>query len=181
MPDTIPATADVMQISQLLQNGSGARLIDVRTEAEFNQAHIPGSRHLPLSTLRKNVAELASTPQDHLVLVCAGGARAEQARQLLQTAGFSRLTVLRGGLNAWEQSEAPLHRGSSNWTMERQVRLVAGMLVLIGVLSSLAFEPLKWIAGFVGAGLTFAALSNTCAMAKVLSLLPHNHARRCDC
>lgn len=180
MSDTIPATADVRQVSQLLQSGSGARLIDVRTEAEFNQAHIPGSRHVPLSKLRKTAGELAAT-QEHLVLVCASGVRAEQARQTLQTAGLTQLTVLTGGVNAWEQSDEPLHRGGSTWTMERQVRLVAGMLVLIGVLSSLAFEPLKWIAGFVGAGLTFAALSNTCAMAKVLSLLPHNRGRRCDC
>ncbi|WP_372448874.1 YgaP family membrane protein [Saccharopolyspora endophytica] len=60
--------------------------------------------------------------------------------------------------------------------MERQVRLTAGLLVFIGVVASTAYEPLKWIAGFVGAGLTFAAVTNTCAMSRVLGLLPHNRA-----
>lgn len=64
--------------------------------------------------------------------------------------------------------------------MERQVRLVAGMAVVLGIVSSIAYEPLKWIAGLVGAGLTFAAITNTCAMSRVLGLLPHNRTRSAD-
>lgn len=69
-----------------------------------------------------------------------------------------------------------MNRGRGTWAMERQVRLTAGLLVLTGTVASAAYEPLKWVAGFVGAGLTFAAVTNTCAMSRVLELLPHNRS-----
>ena len=124
-----------------------------------------------------------TTPYQHgdsVVLVCASGGRAEQARTLLESASLDRLSVLRGGITGWEQQGGELNQGRGTWAMERQVRLVAGLLVLTGVVASTAYEPLKWVAGFVGAGLTFAAVSNTCAMSRVLGLLPHNHTPRTD-
>ncbi|WP_048876518.1 rhodanese-like domain-containing protein [Saccharomonospora saliphila] len=168
---------DTPQVRTLLDDNPRTRVIDVRTPGEFAAAHIPGSYNVPLDLLREHRAELTAAHDDPIVLVCASGARADQAFTVLQSVGSDKLSVLSGGITGWRQHDAPLNRGSGTWAMERQVRLAAGLLVLTGVVASTAYEPLKWIAGFVGGGLTFAALTNTCAMSRVLALLPHNRIR----
>nr|WP_242688340.1 rhodanese-like domain-containing protein [Actinopolyspora sp. BKK1] len=176
----MPVTMETPQVRNLLETNPRTRLIDVRTPGEFAAAHIPGSSNVPLDLLREHRSELTASHEDPVVLVCASGARAEQARSVLETAGLDQLSVLSGGVTGWQQHDAPMNHGSGTWGMERQVRLTAGLLVLAGVLASIAYEPLKWIAGFVGGGLTFAAISNTCAMSRVLGLLPHNRTRKGD-
>ena len=173
MPQPLPKTVDTAQVRDF-HEAEQVRLIDVRTSGEFASAHNSGSYNVPLDLLREHQRELTAQHGDPVVLVCASGARAEQARTLLETAGLDRLSVLCGGITSWENEGGPLNRGRGTWAMERQVRLVAGLLVLTGVVASTAYEPLKWIAGCVGAGLTFAAVTNTCAMSRVLGLLPHN-------
>ncbi|MBQ6642981.1 MAG: rhodanese-like domain-containing protein [Saccharopolyspora sp.] len=180
MPHTPPTTVEPAQVREFREADPQVRLIDVRTPGEFAATHIPGSYNVPLDLLREHRAELTAQHGDPVVLVCASGARAEQARALLETAGLDRISVLRGGITGWEGEGGDLDRGRGTWAMERQVRLVAGLLVLTGVVASTAYEPLKWISGFVGAGLTFAALSNTCAMSRVLGLLPHNRTAATD-
>ena len=174
MPKTLPTTVDGAQVRESREADPQIRLIDVRTPGEFASSHIPGSYNVPLDLLREHREELTAQHGDPVVLVCASGARAEQARALLESAGLERLSVLRGGITSWEQDGGDLNRGRGTWAMERQVRLVAGVLVLTGVVASTAFAPLKWMAGFVGVGLAFAAVTNTCAMSRVLGLLPHN-------
>jgi hypothetical protein len=66
------------------------------------------------------------------------------------------------------------------WELERQVRLVAGSIVLSSVVGSVAVPRLKWLAAAIGAGLTYAAVSNTCAMATALSKLPYNRGAASD-
>lgn len=175
MPDTAPQVMDAAQVSQLLRSNTDVRLVDVRTPAEYQHAHIPGSHNVPLAQLRERRDDLLADDEQVLVLVCASGKRAEQARKVLGGAGASHVAVLRGGITAWEDHGAELRRGArARWAMERQVRLASGSLVLAGVLGSLAYQPLVWLAGFIGAGLTFAGLTNTCGMARVLALLPYN-------
>ena len=180
MPKTLPKLVDTAEVREVRETDPQIRLIDVRTPGEFVSSHIPGSYNVPLDLLREHRAELTAQHGDPVVLVCASGARAEQARALLETAGLDRISVLRGGITGWEGEGGDLDRGRGTWAMERQVRLVAGLLVLTGVVASTAYEPLKWISGFVGAGLTFAALSNTCAMSRALGLLPHNRTAASD-
>jgi len=180
MTPILPTLVDTAQIREFRETGSQLRLIDVRTPGEFASAHIPGSYNVPLDLLREHREELTARHGDPVVLVCASGARAEQARDLLETSGLDLLSVLRGGITGWKQDGGELNRGQGTWAMERQVRLAAGLLVLAGVVASTVVEPLKWIAGFVGAGLTFAAVTNTCAMSRVLGLLPHNRTHRTD-
>ncbi|WP_338600394.1 rhodanese-like domain-containing protein [Saccharopolyspora sp. SCSIO 74807] len=174
MPKTLPKLVDTAEVREVRETDPQIRLIDVRTPGEFVSSHIPGSYNVPLDLLREHRDELTAQHGDPVVLVCASGGRAEQARSLLETAGLERLSVLRGGITGWGREGGELNRGRGTWAMERQVRLAAGLLVLTGVVASIAYEPLKWIAGFVGAGLTFAAVTDTCAMSRVLGLLPHN-------
>lgn len=159
--------------------GAGPTLVDVRTPAEFETAHIPGAWNLPLDELDRACADIAALDAP-VVLVCQSGKRAEVARQRILAATGVKTQVLEGGVLAWETLGGDIQRGEARWELERQVRLVAGSLVLGSILASLAFPPAKWLAGAVGAGLTFAALSNTCAMATLLGKLPYNRGTNCS-
>ena len=179
---TVPTVdrIDSNRLRELRAEDPDARILDVRSGGEFETVHIPGSYNVPLDTLREHVRDLASV-EHPVVLVCQTGGRAAQAHENLTEAGKETLHILDGGIAAWEASGGDVVRGDiSRWAMDRQVRLVAGSLVLAGVVASLAVPGAKWIAGGVGAGLTYSAVSNTCAMATVLGKLPYNRTDKCD-
>ncbi|GFJ95449.1 sulfurtransferase [Phytohabitans rumicis] len=155
-------------------------MLDVRTPAEFETAHIPGSYNVPLDLLKEHRAELGDHLDEDVVLVCRSGARAAQAGQALEQTGLPNLKVLTGGILAWQATNAPVNHGRPRWDLERQVRLAAGSIVLVSILASLVLPGAKWVAGFIGAGLTFAAVTNTCAMGMLLSKLPYNRGANCD-
>lgn len=171
---------DSAQLRQLISDDPLIRVLDVRTGGEFDSVHISGSYNVPLDTLAEHASDLAEL--DHpVVLVCKSGARADQAHGKLTGAGKQRLHLLDGGLDAWLASGGDVVRGSSEtWAMDRQVRLVAGSISLVGILASLVAPKAKWLAGGVAAGLTFSAVSNTCAMGNALAKLPYNKGRGCD-
>ncbi|MCU7729390.1 rhodanese-like domain-containing protein [Actinoplanes sp. KI2] len=175
-----PATLDVATLRELVAAGTAPRLIDVRTPAEFETAHVPGSYNVPLDLLREHRDELRHHLDEQVVLVCRSGQRATQAEQGLRVAGLPNLRILQGGITAWQAAGAPVTTGIPRWDLERQVRLVAGGIVLLAVLASIAFEPAKWIAALIGGGLAVAALTNTCAMGMLLSRLPYNRGPRTD-
>lgn len=182
MTITVPSTdvIDVGRLRQLQHEDPDLRVLDVRTGGEFATAHIPGSYNVPLDTLGEHVRDLADV--DHpVVLVCQTGGRATQAHEKLTAAGKSTLHILEGGINSWQSAGGDIVRGDTErWAMDRQVRLVAGSLVVAGIAVSTVVPGAKWIAGAVGSGLTYSALSNTCAMAAVLSKLPYNRTDDCD-
>lgn len=155
-------------------------LLDVRTPAEYESAHIPGSIRVSLDELHAETDTVAALLPDHAVVVCRSGTRAEQACRALAGTGRDDLRILDGGIQAWERSGGALSRGRERWDLERQVRLVAGSLVLTGVLASLLWRPGAILAGGVGAGLTFAATTNTCAMGMLLAKLPYNRGAACE-
>ncbi|MGW8363272.1 rhodanese-like domain-containing protein [Streptomyces wedmorensis] len=167
-------------LRRLTDEGRAPRLLDVRTPAEFRTAHIPGSYNVPLHTLREHRAELRSHLDEEVVLVCRSGARASQAEQALAEVGLPNLRVLEGGMNAWEAADAPVMRGPERWDMERQVRLVAGSIVLTTGLVGVLVPGVHLVGTAVGAGLTYAALSNSCMMGVLLSKLPYNRGPRVD-
>lgn len=158
---------------------SEVRIIDVRTTGEFESAHIPGAYNVPLDQLSEHSTELSSVKQT-VVLVCQSGARSVKAEESLRAAGMCNMRLLEGGMGAWATAGLPVKVTKARWSLERQVRLVAGSIVLISILFSIAFPWTRFIGGFVGAGLTFAALSNTCAMGMMLAKLPYNRGASCD-
>lgn len=171
---------DSSQLRQLIDEDPLIRVLDVRTGGEFDSVHIPGSYNVPLDTLGEHARDLAEL--DHpIVLVCKSGARADQAHGKLTGAGKQRLHLLDGGLDAWVAGGGDVvHGTTTTWAMDRQVRLVAGTISLVGIVASVFAPKAKWLAGGVAAGLTFSALSNTCAMGNVLAKLPYNKGRGCD-
>lgn len=178
-------TADVItsiELRELLESHRDApRIVDVRTPAEFETAHIPGSHNVPLDVLDKHTAETAARLEYRdAVLVCRSGQRSTRAQTLLRNAGVTGGRILEGGVTDWEGRGFVLDRGVQRWDLERQVRLVAGSVVLSSVLGSVAVPRLKWVAAAIGGGLTFAALTNTCAMATALAKLPYNRGATPD-
>ena len=156
------------------------KLVDVRTPAEFESVHIPGSTNLPLDLLERHKEELATCLTEPVVLICRSGARAEQARLALARVGVLDTAVLDGGMLQWERAGGAVERGRPRWDLERQVRLVAGSLVLGAVAASAIVSPAKWLAGAVGAGLAIAAIRNDCPMGMLLSKLPYNQGAACN-
>ena len=176
-----PRLLDAPSLAEHLASDDAPRILDVRTPAEFETSHIPGSYNVPLDTLREHRGELKRHLDEDVVLVCRSGGRAAQAEEAFAGVGLPGLRVLDGGMDAWESTGAPLNRGRQTWELERQVRLVAGSMVALGVLGSVKAPALKWVAGAIGVGLSGAALTNTCAMGMALSKMPWNQtASPCD-
>ncbi len=63
------------------------------------------------------------------------------------------------------------------WALERQIRLVAGSIVLFAVVASIWWPPARYLAGAIGLGLTLAAITDTCLMGNMLMRLPYNRIR----
>ncbi len=155
-------------------------VIDVRTGAEFESLHIPGSHSVPLNVLDERAADLAALDRP-AVLVCQSGARSQSALEVLGGAGKTDIWSLDGGLIAWQAAGGDTAAGASaTWAMDRQVRLAAGSLVLTGILGSLIKPNAKWLAGGIGTGLVYSAISNTCTMGDMLSKLPYNKVEGYD-
>ncbi|NYV73023.1 rhodanese-like domain-containing protein [Streptomyces sp. UH6] len=181
MTTTANATAFTpAALQHLIGNGTAPRLLDVRTPGEFQTSHIPGAYNVPLDTLREHRGELRRHLDEDVVLICRSGARASQAEQALAEVGLPNLRVLDGGMMAWEASGAPVNRGPERWELERQVRLIAGSVVLVSGVVGFFVPGVHLIGTAIGAGLTFAAVSNTCAMGMMLSKLPYNRGPRTD-
>ena len=169
-------------LRKAVQRGaSGLVVVDVRSPGEFAAAHIRGSYNVPLDALPEVASRLSTLRDETVALVCRTGVRAGQAEAILRGAGVDSARVLAGGVEDWEQAGLPLDRGRGTWSIERQVRAIAGGLVLTGVLGSVFVNrKLLWLSGFVGGGLLFAGLTDFCGMAMLLMRLPFNRANRMD-
>lgn len=156
---------------------NAVQLIDVREPSEFAGEHIPGATLIPLSSFDPNQVPRQSSPQ--VVLYCQSSNRSGQAAKQLLEAGFEKVTHLEGGLNAWKQAGYPTKvNKNAPISIMRQVQIVAGSLVFTGTLLGAFVSP--WfllLSGFVGCGLIFAGVSNTCMMARLLAKLPYNQQR----
>ncbi|GAB4243992.1 MAG: rhodanese-like domain-containing protein [Candidatus Methylacidiphilales bacterium] len=151
-------------------------LIDVRTPAEFEEVHIPGSHLVPLHTLDDAKARDLAGRAKEWVLVCRSGNRARQAAEKLAAAGADQLLVLEGGITAWESTGGQVHRGRKTISIERQVRIGAGSLVLLGVILGVTLN--LWflvLSAFVGCGLIFAGITDWCGMGLLLARMPWNN------
>ncbi len=171
---TAPDTVDATTVIDWARRPDDVTIIDVRTPAEFETMHIPGAYNVPVTLLGEHAAQFAARLDRKVVLVCQSGARASQARLRLAGVGAQNLHILDGGVPAYASAGGDVVRGRSRWAMDRQVRLAAGSLVLTSILASLKLPAARFLAGGIGAGLAFAAATDSCAMSKALGLLPYN-------
>jgi rhodanese-related sulfurtransferase len=164
---------DVRTLQDWLAAGRRPQLVDVRSAAEFAVAHLPGAVNIPLEQIERRTVDLeANAP---VVLICQMGGRARQAAALLAESGKD-LYVLEGGTEAWLKAGNPgVRTTAARWALERQIRLAAGVLVVVGVLLAAAVSP-WWLLlpGLVGCGLAFAGFTGFCLMGEALARLPWN-------
>jgi rhodanese-related sulfurtransferase len=179
---TTPTTRDPGQVRSRLHE---LTVIDVRTPGEYAGGHLPGALNIPLDQLHQALPDIRTAAKSaDILVVCASGARSENACRVLAENGIATST-LAGGTSAWAAQGHGLHRPEgttkATWSMERQVRFTAGSVVLLGLLLGLVVHPaLQLLSAGIAGGLVFSALTNTCGMAAVLAKLPHNRPRRAD-
>lgn len=163
-----------------LDSADAPRMLDVRTPGEFETVHIPGAYNVPLDLLREHRDEIRRHLDEQVVLVCRSGQRAAQAEEALRNAGLVNVHILEGGMDSWQANGFDVNRGAQRWELERQVRLLAGLIVAISVLVGVFVPGVQWVAFVMGAGLAAAAATNTCLMGMTLAKLPYNRGPKCD-
>lgn len=160
-------------------------VIDVRTPAEYASGHLPGALNIPLGDIRRALPEMRHAAQaGDVLVVCASGARSENACKILGQQGVDTATLV-GGTGAWAARGYDLRipdarHTRAGWSMERQVRFTAGTVVLLGLLLGLLAHPALLLSAGIAGGLVFSAVTNTCGMAALLAKLPHNRPGAAD-
>lgn len=164
-------------------------VIDVRTKMEHDEKRLKSNHiHVPLDDLnpadfmmRRGLDKGAA-----VYILCRSGKRAAQAAEKFNAAGYANIFVVDGGLMACEecghaveghtvQTNASAHKDAAPLSLERQVRVAAGLLAGVGALLGLVVHPLFTIIPlFVGGGLVFAGITDRCGMALILTKAPWN-------
>lgn len=158
----------------------GTTLVDVREHAEFAGGRVSGAKLVPLREIEKRHSELDHT---HTVYVmCRSGRRSAEAQKRLRSLGFHNVVNVRGGFEAWKSEDLPVEQDErAPWSLERQVRFIAGTIVVASVALAYLVSPhFMLVGGFVGAGLAFAGATDWCGMAMVLARMPWNRAVRSE-
>jgi len=156
-----------------------SQLVDVRSASEFASGHIPGAVNIPMDQIESRLDDLCPTVP--VVLICQMGKRARVTAGLLEPCKL-QIAVLEGGTSAWIRAGLPVVSSvKTRWSLERQVRLGAGLLVLTGAGLALTVN-VNWLflSAFAGLGLTFAGLTDICLMAEVLAKMPWNGRSQCS-
>jgi rhodanese-related sulfurtransferase len=170
-------------LARVQQTDAAIELIDVRTPAEFSEVHINFARNVPLDRLDEAFpASRASQTGGPLYVVCRTGGRGRQACERLAKAGYGDVINVEGGTLAWEAQGLPVVRGEKVISLERQVRITAGSLVLLGAVLALLVHPYCiGLSAFVGAGLIFSGVTDTCGMGLLLARMPWNQVAQPTC
>lgn len=164
---------DAQTLKQWLDENA-VNLIDVRETAEYATERIPGAKLHPLSQF--NPDRVRPSEGKKLVLYCQSGNRSAKAARQCLDAGFNYVIHLRGGIPTWKNAGYPIEKSkNAPISLFRQVQIVAGSLVVLGTVLGVFVSPkFLLLSGFVGAGLVFAGVTNTCAMGMLLAKLPYN-------
>ena len=166
-------------------DGKKINLIDVRTAAEYRAGHVAGAKLIPLDEF--NADTLAETEihsgvdyAQPVYLTCNAGQRAQQAAQRLIDAGYQNVALLEGGTLAWQKAGLPMNRCGNAISLERQVQITIGILLVLKVIFGFTVHELFFVAiPFIGAGLIFAGISNWCGLSRLIAALPWNQNRNC--
>ena len=167
------------EVFKILKAGTKCQIVDVREYPEYEAEHVAGTCLVPLSELPWSVNQVDKSQK--LYVLCENGTRSKKAAEIFAQSGHNDVAYIEGGILAWKSQGLPTETGKTSvWSMERQVRFAAGGLVTIGVLLGLLVHP-AWtgLSAFVGAGLAFSAVTDTCGMAMVLAKLPWNKKPSC--
>jgi rhodanese-related sulfurtransferase len=172
-------TISPRQLADLCKSGQ-IDLIDVRTPVEYRELHATAARNVPLDRLDPVAVMQArnGSKDEPLYVICRSGSRGRQACERFLAAGFPGVVNVEGGTLAWAECGLPVVRGRTAISLERQVRIAAGLLVLLGALLGWLVHPaFVGLAALVGAGLVFAGITDTCGMGLLLARMPWNQVK----
>ncbi len=162
--------------------GTPSLCIDVRTPLEHREVHAEGTTLLPLDRLDAEAVRQLRSSDEPVYLFCRSGNRASQAQVKLAAAGLTGCHVVEGGTDAWTAAGLPVVRGKKGMSLERQLRIAAGFLVVLGVVLAWTVHPYAIaLSGFVGAGLMFAGLTDWCGLGLVIARMPWNRVATTPC
>ena len=165
----------VSQSHKILKENSSVVLVDVRTPAEYGSVHAERALNHPMESL--DVERLPFGKQDEIHIICQSGGRSLKVSQKLEAAGFCNIVNVEGGTSAWHGTGLPVVEGKKAMSLERQVRIAAGSLVVIGVAVGHFVNPAGFgLSAFIGAGLVFAGVTDTCGMGMMIAKMPWNRA-----
>ena len=170
-------TISVGELSSMLQAGTPLTFIDVRTPGEYERLHLAAAQLVPLVGLDPaHIATLRKSPDEPIFAICASGARSAMACKKLDAAGVSPAISVEGGIAAWEAAGLPVERaGPEVMSIERQVRIGAGLVVLTGLILGKKVHPrFRFLAAFAGTGLLLSGLTDYCGLALLLAKAPWN-------
>jgi len=173
------ATISPLSLKTLYDREPGIHVFDVRTPAEFQELRLPFSKLAPLEALkpRELVKQAGIGDADTIYLSCKTGTRSRMAAEKFLKEGFGNVSVVEGGVEAWEAAGLPVIRGRKVISLERQVRIAAGSLVVLGLTLGYTVHPgVVGLSAFVGCGLVFAGITDTCGMGMLLARMPWNQA-----
>lgn len=165
------------ELHSRLGDESETQIIDVRTPVEFNEVHVASATNVPLDTIdaRKFLADRNGRSERPLYIICRSGSRAQRACEMFAKTGFEEAYSVAGGTDAWVAAGLPVQRGRKAISLERQVRIAAGLLVLIGLGLGLGVNDyFLGISAIVGAGLVVAGATDWCGMGMLLTRMPWN-------
>jgi rhodanese-related sulfurtransferase len=172
-------TISPQQLADLCKTGK-IELIDVRTPIEFRELHAVVAQNVPLDRLDPAAIMLArkGNMEEPLYFICRSGSRGRQACEKFLSAGFTNVMNVEGGTLACVEAGLPVVRGKRSISLERQIRIAAGSLVLLGVLLGWLIHPIFFgLSAFIGAGLVFAGITDTCGMGMMLAHMPWNRVK----
>jgi len=173
-----PLTLSVAELQKRFSDGDPLTLIDVRTPVEYGEVHAVGAVNIPLDRVSKEALVAAGCTDcgRPVYLLCRSGQRATKAAAKLRECGYAQPVVITGGTQAWAEAGLPVTRGAVKAiSLERQVRIAAGALVFTSAILAHFVNPnFVWLAGFVGAGLVFAGVTDFCGMGLLLARMPWN-------
>jgi rhodanese-related sulfurtransferase len=182
MSERIPSISPA-HLHGRMRAGQPVVLLDVRSPAEYRAGHVQGALSVPLDELdatdlaqRTGVADIGSaTP---LYLTCQSGLRAQQAAERLHLAGHRNLMLLQGGTEAWARAGLPLRGSAKALSLEQQVQITIGALLILKVVFGFTVHELFFVLGaLLGAGLITAGITRWCGLARLLARMPWNRER----
>lgn len=154
--------------------------VDIRTPIEFEEVHIPDSKNIPLADLHKFLQELRELAKNQtVVLLCRTTNRVQIAYDYLVNNGINNCRILDGGITRWIADGNAVIRGRKGFSLERQTRLITGLMIMVGVGLGVTLSP--WfllIPTAAGAGLFHAGLTDSCLMGRMLGKFPFNRHRK---
>ena len=164
----------------LCTDGKKIDLIDVRTPVEYREVHVGIARNVPLDQLdaAAQMQGRNGSATEPLYVICRSGSRGQQACEKFLAAGFPNVVNVEGGTLACVEAGLPVVRGKKAVSLERQVRIAAGALVVLGAALSFVHPAFVGLSAFVGAGLVFAGITDTCGMGMILARMPWNRCSR---